>query len=227
MRIACGLLLLAALPVFADVSLPGPRRTGQLRVAVLTAGGTPQKCVARLKRVIPKAEVEAIPIEVLHKGLRNFDLLVFPSEWTNKWNPILGRVDEIRRFIRRGGALLMFQPNPYRFANETLKVDLLPFTFTVNNRYSDNNTEIVTRHPVVNGLEGADLPFPCDRITECDPPWQVLVKGIPSGHASLIVARFGRGRVAVDADNHTRDRERHRFHSDRFLLRLILWLTRR
>lgn len=226
MKVWTGILALLAVGAQADVSAHRllPR---EFRIAVVKAGGSPQQCADRMKRVAPQADVTLIEPGSDLKELRRFSLVVLPSEWTNDWKTISDRREAYAQFVRSGGGLLLFQPNPFGFKNESLCVDLLPATFTVQNRYSDSSVKIVSDHVLVRGLGVKDMPYPCDRITECDREWTVLARGEQSGDASLLVARFGSGRAAVDADHPNRDSDTTGFHSDAFLRRLVLWLSNR
>jgi hypothetical protein len=218
-------LALAAL-LHADVSSGGePFR--KLSIAVVASGGSPESCVARMKRIFPDAAVTQIAPESGWADLRHYALVALPSEWTMHWKQISARRADYTRYVRGGGGLLLFQPNPHRFRDEQLQVDLLPAPFTVHNQYHDNGVERVGEPALLKGLGERDLPYPCDRILEWDPPWTLLARGTQSQNGSLIVARFGRGRAAVDSDHHGRDSNSSGFHSDEFLRRLVGWLTRR
>ena len=96
-----------------------------------------------MKRVMPKATVDIIAPDAGLETLVKYELIVFPSEWTNRWKNISAKREHYRKFISRGGSLLMFQPNPHHFKDETLKVDLLPQTYTVYNWYKDSMMKVL------------------------------------------------------------------------------------
>jgi hypothetical protein len=172
--------------------------------------------------------IEPIDSSADYTRFRAYDLVVACSNWAEHESPeILGRPEIYTRFVREGGGILMFQPNPYPL--EILRIDLLPEWFIVANFYFDETTSLVDpNHPITRGLTNEDMPYPADRISNFSETWTVLSRGDQSGSASLIVVDIGRGRAAVDSAHHELGTGKGANNNSNALIRrLSLWLTHR
>ncbi len=219
--------MILALVLLIDVGSGIPKKTGPIKIAVVQAGDSHATCVQRLERALG-VKVDTIPVDSKIEILRKYDVVVFGSSWAQcNWKEISERRQDYAEFVRRGGGVLMFQPNPHQFPNDELEIDLLPATYRVNNWYNDSGVKREGAHPITEKLADRDMPYPADRIIEHSREWKVLARGTDSGGASLIVARIGRGRAAVDADHHLRDVPSSQWHSNELLRRLVTWLAGR
>jgi hypothetical protein len=173
------------------------------------------------------AHVEPVDSNADYPVFHAHDLVVACSNWAELGRQdILGRSDLYTRYVRDGGGLFLFQPNPYPLDSE--RIDLLPEWFVVATFYSDHTVSIVDpNHPVTRGLSASDMPYPADRITDFSNGWTELAKGDQSGDGSLIVADIGLGRAALDASHHLRIAGGGMNDSDALVRRLGLWLTHR
>ena len=179
-----------------------------------------QDCVDRMTAVFGAySTVERVALTSLDDRLPRYDMIVLCSDWAEyDWDTITPHAAAFTRYVTGGGGFLMFQPN------KTTRVDLLPAWYTVEYLYNDSSMSIVADHPVVCGMDRSEVPYPTDRITDFPPDWIALVRGEPSGAASLLVAELGTGRAAVDASHNSKYSIRP--ESDRFLERLGRWLMK-
>lgn len=199
--------------------------SGPVDVAIVQASETNvASCVDRFTGAFgAEAHVATIEPGADSKTFRSHDLVVVCSNWAeNGSSDVLGRSGLYTEYVRDGGGLLLFQPNPFPLQSE--RIDLLPEWFVVATFYNDTTVSIVAPdHPVTRGLTATDMPYPADRITEFSPGWTELARGDQSGDGSLIVADIGRGRAALDASHHLRTAG----DTDALIRRLGLWLTHR
>jgi hypothetical protein len=192
-------------------------------VVQLPDGGTYasiQECIDRMTAVFGAyADVERIPIASIDDRLARYDMVVLCSDWAEyDWATIPPHAPAFTRYVTGGGGLLMYQPN------KTTRVDLLPAWYTLDFLYTDSSVSIVAEHPVVCGMDPTEVPYPADRILDFSPDWTALVRGDPSGAASLLVTELGAGRAAVDTGHNSKNAIRP--ESDRFLERLGRWLMK-
>ena len=217
------LALLLTLPLLAHADTSpknSSRRTGALKIGVFSTGS--QGCAQRMRSVLKDATVETLKMTDGMEVFKKYDLLVLPSCWTNSWAQISKNRENFTKFVQRGGALLMFQPNPFK-QGEELEIDLLPQKIKIHNRYSDTNVEIVGDHELTKGFDEKDMPFPHDRITGADKRWKILARGAQTQDGCFAVTRHGRGRAAVCLMGH--NNRAGGYMSDAFLKRLMLWMT--
>ena len=218
------LLVLATALITTDTGDPSRFKSGPLRIGVINAGAS-QVCIDRLQSSVAGCHVEPVEADAGVELLRQYDVIVLPSEWLNQLTAISKHRADYRRYVAGGGGLLIFQPNPNTSPGKSLEINLMSAKFTVHSAYTDKRPLHTTPHPITKGLDEKELPYPHDRITAHDERWEVLAKGDVSGCAALMVARFGGGRAAVNTANP--GRKTTNFHSDRFLDRLLLWLGSR
>ena len=162
--------------------------------------------------------------------LASCHLALVASEWMNDASAFASALADLERWVRGGGSLIVFQPNPSDTNDVT--IELLGTWFRVNNWYdaADGAVKEID-HPIVANLKESDLSFPADRITAFDAKqWTAIVRGSKSQSASLIVGTFGKGRVAIDSDNpNGRDASvgKTARHTDAFVRALVRWLVHR
>jgi len=196
-------------------------------VCVVSAGSS-DDAVRRLTplaesvRVVQAGKIEGCAIVVLASGWAE----IGDSSW-KKVSPHLAAYDA---FVREGGGLLVFQPNPS--AQGTLTVELVGAPVTFENWYrGGENVRIVREHVLTTGFEGG-LPWPADRITTFSAPWTSLVRGRESEDVSLLAGEFDCGRAVVDTDNPALKSRLdggpsngRNNHSDAFLRNVLAWLA--
>ena len=200
------------------------KRVRDVSVCVLPFGSA-EETRARFESLYERARV----ITATDK-LEGCHLAVFPSEWLEDENAFANMRGEIERWVRAGGALLVFQPNP--IADDEVTIELLGTWFRVHNWYEAADAAVKQiDHPIVANLKPRELSFPADRITAFDAKhWTAIVRGSKSRSASLIVGTFGKGRVAIDSDNpNGRDKSvgPEARHTDAFVRALVGWLVER
>jgi hypothetical protein len=218
-----------------DAEVPPPSDAGiiptlPIAIGVIKSGEfRTETCVARFVDSLgADARVETIDAASDYATFRAHDLIVACSNWAElSRQDVLGRPELYTQYVREGGGLLMFQPNPYPL--ESMRIDLLPEWFVVANFYTDDTVSLIEpNHPVTQGLTNADMPYPADRITAFSDAWTELSRGDQSGDASLIVVDIGRGRAAVDGAHHEFGVGKGASNNSNALIRrLSLWLTHR
>jgi hypothetical protein len=166
-----------------------------------------------------QVEVRTVLLGRDHPELEAYRVVVLPPQWTE----MLPKVDEhaaaFHRYVKRGGGLVVFQPNPMvvyppgaspspalaarGITTEFCTVKLLPLAVTFYNRYDKDETPVraATPHPLIDGLEDDHMPFPADQLYDLDAAWVVLARGSRSNSPSLAAAKVGDGRVVLIADN--------------------------
>lgn len=180
----------------------------------------------RLKRI--GVELKTFTPAELAKALKSCDVLYLPSEWATSAEArkaFRDHRDAVREFVERGGAIFVAQPNV------DVEIDELPLKFQVANQY-DRGDSTESRNEILRDLRPEELPYPSDRILSHDPKFEVAAVGKSSASPSLLLARIGRGRMAVCTDN---DNIVNRMEasvtschmSDACLKRILEWLVRR
>lgn len=166
----------------------------------------------------------------LPERLDGCEVVVLGSGWAQigdgSWEWMEPQLPALERFVRGGGGLLVFQPNPHGHPEERLTIDLVGAPVTFENWYrGGEDVRTVRAHALTSGFEGG-LPWPADRITTFDPRWTSLVRGRSSEDVSLLAGEFGCGRAVVDTDNPalTPGSNAKSHHSDDFLRAVLSWL---
>lgn len=252
---AAGIVL--CLSLFASGA--GGNRAGPLRIgAVYLREGLWKEAVydgrlrddrklARLCGEIPRwlgprrTEVHTCLVGRDNPELEAYDLVVLLPEWTNMLPPLDRHAAAFHRFVRRGGGLVVFQPNPRRIhpagarpspalrrcgiRDEFCTPKLLPLRATFHNQYVRSETVAVERgtHPIVAGLSGWDMPFPSDRLFDLHEAYVVLARGERSRSASLATATFGDGRIVLFPDNLRGNQASRRAPAAAAVRRALLW----
>ncbi len=210
--------LFAAAAGRADVS--SEKALSRIKIGILTpAPGADD----RLKRLNSQWQVVPVPGEMLDR-LPAIDVLVLSSCWTNIGDDAMKSID---RFVRRGGGVIIFQPN---IDGEVRLGDL---SFVVQNQYDHEPEAMLEGDPaILRGIRKEDLPYPCDKVVKFDERFRVLVRGQKSRSPSLMIARLGKGRVVACTENDAildrRNASVKTFHmGDECYRRLVLWAAGR
>ena len=144
--------------------------------------------------------------ELFSEKIDQFDLIIFDRYQRRGVLPLL-YFDNIARYVRDGGALLVAAGPDYAEAGslyDTPLAPVLPVAPTgrvIAEPYYARVTELGERHPVTRGLEGAAFDPPhwgrFFRLIDVDPPaGSVIMKGVED-KPLLILDRQEEGRVAL------------------------------
>ena len=167
---------------------------------------------------VPVTELSLIAFptrELFTEAIDEFDLIIFDRYPRRGILPMM-YLDNVRRYVEEGGALLLAAGPEYAGANSLYRSPLSrilpgdPTARVIETPYLPRITEMGARHPVTRGLTGA-APRPDDaeapwggwfRLVELDPDrGQVVMQGAEDAPL-LLLDRVAEGRVAVLASDH-------------------------
>lgn len=212
-------------PILPDVA---PARNGPVRVLVPDIGHNVQGIVDRLREL--KFEVVLLPWQkVVPDQLKDLDVILLPTQWaedSDHFKHFEKHKDQFQAFVKRGGGLLVCQPNPTQ--QGTVTPELLPYPITFNNWYDANQPErehLAPEHFITKGLNESELPFPADPITKLDEHYTPLARQRSTKSVSLAVCGFGAGRIVVQTAAETKAASIP--ISDEILRRMVVWSARR
>src|SRR5688500_377275 len=113
--------------------------------------------VSEVRRVMPGTD-----------SLEGCDVLAVGSGWAElgdgSWKRMEPQLPTLDAFVRAGGGLLVFQPNPHAHnKDDSLTIPLMGAPIRFENWYrSGEDVRPVREHPLTVGFEGG-LPWPADR----------------------------------------------------------------
>ncbi len=167
---------------------------------------------------VPVTELSLIAFptrELFMEAVDDFDLIIFDRYQRRGILPML-YIDNIRRYVEDGGALLLAAGPDYASAASLYRTplaDILPGRPTarvIEAPFLPEISDLGQRHPVTAGLEGAHEP-----LTDSDQPWGRWMRQIEvteqagqtvmtgnGGVPLLMLDRVGEGRVALLASDH-------------------------
>ena len=168
---------------------------------------------------VPVTELSLIAFptrELFMESVEDFDLIIFDRYPRRGILPMV-YLDNIRRYVENGGALLLAAGPDYASADSLFRsplAEILPGSPTarvIEEPFLPVISELGQRHPVTTGLEGAHTPLP-----DSDEPWgrwfrQIEVLAAPDSEVVMtgvndaplvMVNRVGDGRVALLASDH-------------------------
>lgn len=176
-----------------------------IRVVVIS-GRDGEAAVSRLKEI--GFRVTRVPLgEMDWDSPSAGQVIVLPSNWTelqDQYKAFQEAAPRFHKFIKKGGGLVVCQPNPYQHIESTCSPDLLPYPMTFYNWYDEGDAQRVNAthaHYITEDLKANDLPFPADKVLKWDERYKVLALGAKSESPSLLVCTFGKGRVVVQTGN--------------------------
>jgi len=167
---------------------------------------------------VPVTELSLIAFptrELFVEKIEEFDLIIFDRYQRRGILPN-AYIENIRTFIEQGGAVLVAAGPDYASADSIYRsplADMLPAAPSgqvVEVPFRPRVSELGRRHPVTEGLEGANAgPDQAPswgrwfRIIDVEPQpdTEVLMEG-PGGRPLLVLNRMGEGRVALLASDH-------------------------
>lgn len=182
--------------------------------------------VKRLEKLKFKVSVEHWS-KVDPDRLELIDVILLPSCWASQaaqYNHFESKKQGFHDFVRRGGGLIVCQPNPNHLPNQECTPTLLPWPITFRNGYDTKDPtrlNLDPNHFITDDLPGKDLPFPFDTMIKVDPQYKVLAKQKSTGSASLAVCPFGKGRVVVQTANESPAADIP--FGDEILQRMVVW----
>lgn len=223
-------------PVGDQIKLPAFQRMERMcHEKCLCAIGVPDLkigqtgIVQRLKKL--KFHVQVMPWHKVDPDrVELVDVIFLPTQWAEqitKYKHFESKKEAFHAFIKRGGGLLVCQPNPASDQDSVCTPSLLPYPITFKNWYDKNlqRINLDPSHFITDDLPGKDMPFPADPIIEIDRRYKILAKQKSTGWPSLAVCHFGKGRVVVQTanENYIADQPL----TDEILRRMIVWVSRR
>lgn len=153
-------------------------------------------------------------------ALDDYQVLVLMPEWTLLLPALDAYAEVFAGYVRRGGGLVVFQPNPLRvypagakapkalaargIEHEHCTPGMLPLKATFYNRYMQYETvrNVAGKgHPITYDLTDEQMPYPADQLFSLDRRYTVLARGATSGSPSLAAGVLARGRIVLIADN--------------------------
>lgn len=177
--------------------------------------------------------------------LADYKAAILLPEWSIMLPALDGRADAIRAYVRRGGGLVVFQPNPLvvhpagakpptALAERDIDTEyctpaLLGVPATFYNRYrkfEGVRNLAAKRHAITFGLSDEQMPYPADQIVSIDRQYTVLARGASSGSPSLAATAFGDGRIVLIADNAGGTSAARRGPPATVVARSLLWAAR-
>ena len=217
-----------------------PPTTARIRVAIIdlkaemrTGDPNSAASVASFKRAM-EANRRSLPTrlgqlgvkyEVLQLGrgkpsLGDYRVLILMPEWTLLLPSLDTYADAFADYIRQGGGLVVFQPNPLcvyptgakppkalahrKVEREYCTSKVLPLKATFYNRYVQYEAVLNVAgkaHPITHGLANENMPYTTDQIFDLDRRYTVLARGDSSDSPALAAGKLGRGRIVLIADN--------------------------
>ncbi len=163
---------------------------------------------------------DVLPLGRDKPALQDYQVLVLMPEWTLLLPVLDTYADAFADYIRRGGGLVVFQPNPLcvyppgakppkalaqrGIDREYCTPGILPLKATFYNRYVQYEAVLnVARkgHPITHGLANENMPYTTDQIFDLDRRYKILARGDSSDSPSLAAGVLGRGRIVLIADN--------------------------
>lgn len=200
----------------------------------------PKEFPARAGQRTMKVEVVEVGKEPPKVG--DYDLLVLMPCWaySSEATATLDRHAKVfHEYIKQGGGLLVFQPNPMDNYPEAIDKDfaaqglkklglsapkLLPQPATFYNWYNvEEARRTDAKHPITEGLQDSQMPFPADQIVDLAKDYAVLARGTKSGSPSLAAGTFGEGRVVLIVCNVNGDQVSRQERRSDVVARAILW----
>lgn len=153
-------------------------------------------------------------------ALDDYHVLILMPEWTLLLPDLDAYADAFASYVRRGGGLVVFQPNPLcvyppgakppkalahcEIEQEYCTPKVLPLQATFYNRYVQYEAILNVAgksHPITCGLSNENMPYTTDRVFDLDRRYKVLARGDSSDSPALAAGVLGRGRIVLIADN--------------------------
>ena len=174
--------------------------------------------------------------------LDDYPAALLLPEWTLMLPALDDHAKAIAAFVKRGGGLVVFQPNPLvvypagakpppALAKRGIKTEyctpaLLGLPATFYNRYErcEGVRNVAGEsHAITEGLSDEQMPYPADQIVSLDDRYAVLARGASSGSPSLAAAAWGDGRIVLIADNVGGSKSARRQPPATVVARSLLW----
>jgi PelA/Pel-15E family pectate lyase len=221
------MVLVGGLPASCLVSAqekPAAKLDRPIRVLFPDLGSHSKGVDARLRKL--KFDVVVVPWAKFDPDKApDIDVIFLPTYWAGEVATFAyfeGKKEAVHRFVRRGGGLVVCQPN----ADST--PTLLPYPITFQNHYDSKapgRVNLGHDHFITEDLPDQHMPFPADPMLEVDPRYRVLAKHKSTGWASLAVCAFDDGRVVVQTANESYAADIPL--TDEILRRMIVWAAGR
>lgn len=198
---------------------------GKIRVVVID-GQSVRPATARLKKM--GFLVTQIPLEDVKWGSLSVDhVVVLPTQWAearDQYRAFQDSAPRLHDFVKKGGGLVVCQPNPFQHEGSICSPHLLPYPMTFHNWYDEDDAQRVNAthaHYITEDIKADDLPFPADKVLKWDERYKILALGARSKSPSLLVCTFGKGRVVVQTGNENPESKNP--FTDKVFGRMIIW----
>jgi hypothetical protein len=216
----CGIALGAGPPPQGRSMKP----SAAIRVLVVDVERSQQGIIDRLRKL--QFHVESQKWDQFDpQKVKNIDVIFLPTQWAEQagiYEHLESKRPEVQHFVKRGGGLLVCQPNPPNECEPTL----LPYPITFRNWYNgQERINLGQDHFITEDLPDKDLPFAADPMIKVDPRYRVLAKQKGDGAASLVVCNFGDGRIVVQTANENYAATAPL--TDEILRRMVVWAAGR
>jgi hypothetical protein len=156
----------------------------------------------------------------------NYDVIYLPMGWGYAAQAFNDMASQYRRYIEDGYGLVLEQPN----FNDRFEPSFIPSVVFELGSYdpSDWPPSITKSNDITEGLDRIELPGAANRIIDYDANvYDVLVEVPFHRYATLLVANYGQGRIAISATGASTSKDVRHPVSDEFLTRLFLWAAGR
>ncbi len=135
--------------------------------------------------------------------LEGVDVLYLSTDWAYtaaQLEQLNSKANQFHAFVKRGGGLIVGQPNPYSVTGQVCTPALLPYPVTFHYWYDKRQPSRETvshEHFITEDVAVDNLPFPADTIRSIDPRYKALARQTSTRRISLAVCEFGQGRVVI------------------------------
>lgn len=200
-----------------------PAVSGPVRIGVIQIPDSVFKdTVKRLDNL--GFEAEWIDSASGYKEFAKFDVVYLPIGWSAQNARIENQASDYQLFLNEGGGLVVEQPD----VRSAFTSKLFPYGMVFNVMPDDPNDAppvVAAGHDIVQNIRPSELPGPGDKMGPKDGRWQVLTLSAKTNYATLAVAEYGRGRIAVMASGISKHKEVEYPVGDHFIERLIAWVS--
>jgi hypothetical protein len=157
-----------------------------------------------------------------------FDVVYLPSTWAqNSFEEINNASVDYLEYVRRGGGIIIEEPNPYKLPDNQIQPEILPFPVLFSSEYTDVGFAVpqVTNHFLTQGISPSELPRAIDTILAVDPAYTILAASPISSYPTLAVLEYGDGRIIVTTG--TASPITGETFGDEFIRRMFQWASSR
>jgi hypothetical protein len=152
-----------------------------------------------------------------------YDVVYLPVGWAYQKAVIDQYATQYQRFVEEGGGLIVEQPN---YGN-TLKPSVVPYDLMISPMLYDPAewpARVALDHAIVKNVPASELPGPGNRVSVKDDHWVIVTTSAKSNDPTLIVAEYGKGRIALVATSVSENDQIRYQLGDSFIKNLFAWV---